>query len=161
MAGQYWNDDFSIPHRVTTPLYAASTADSGSPVLLDFSARNPAAKNNVVVWSAWDDATDRDTIKLAVPIIFQKLFFRGFLPRNRMTPPLKKDHIPPCPVPITADLFPVPDKPETAPLVQPDTCSIPPQIPDCSIQTPCCSDAAINARGRIVPAPFLVYSGAM
>lgn len=64
--GWYWNDDFSIPHRVTTPLYSASTADSGSPVLLDFGARNPAVKNNVVVWSVWDDASDRDTIKLAV-----------------------------------------------------------------------------------------------
>lgn len=44
----------------------ADTGTGGSPVLLDFGARNPAVKNNVVVWSVWDDASDRDTIKLAV-----------------------------------------------------------------------------------------------
>lgn len=63
--GWYWNDDFSRSDRVATPLYAAPTTGRGSPVLLDTGARTPSVQNNVVVWSVWDDTTDRDTIKLA------------------------------------------------------------------------------------------------
>lgn len=63
--GWYWNDDFSLPDRVTTPLYAASVTDSGGAILLDRGVRQPSAKDLVVVWSKWDDEVNRDTIKIA------------------------------------------------------------------------------------------------
>ena len=63
--GWYWNEDFSRSDRVTTPLYAAPATGRGSPILLDTGARTPFVQNNVVVWSVWDDTTNRDTIKLA------------------------------------------------------------------------------------------------
>lgn len=65
--GWYWNDDFSLLDRVATLLYAASVTDSGGSVLLDRGVRQPSAKDMVVVWSKWDDAANRDTIRIATP----------------------------------------------------------------------------------------------
>ena len=63
--GWYWNDDFTVPNRIATPLYAASFDDTDPPVLLDNGVRQPSVRNNTVVWSKWNDTLERDTILLA------------------------------------------------------------------------------------------------
>lgn len=54
-----------MPDAWTVKISGDEIAFSGMPVLLDTGVRQSSVRNNIVVWSKWDDTLERDTIRLA------------------------------------------------------------------------------------------------